>query len=312
MNGSKQQIPRYRTNTGTIMQCPWETAIFQSYDLPDQEGVDYLTSLSLIIAQYIVIAPTEVIPHRPPQLPIGQQTSRTSDRHETKNRRNVNRFQDIASDDDSEADTVLGHAKLNLQLPAGDATDPDNNSSGLCVEDIYIRALTTRGEILCKLGRRMSKVSKWTDSAALFMQAVRLINLALDHANEIHAKMESEPEKNHRERRKIGKRVKLNANVVHIAATGAMKEKEQFEKEAQKRKQLLENRLAPQWRSRDEVKARMGEEAWRRNPHPKKDYALRREADEQELRDLTAALDLVLTADFAAIRDGAEALRRKV
>jgi hypothetical protein len=54
----------------------------------------------------------------------------------------------------------------------------------------------------------------------------------------------------------------------------------------------IEHALAPMYMDRDAVKRRYGDR-WKNNPHPKKDFAARREELENQIRALIAALDVM-------------------
>jgi len=59
----------------------------------------------------------------------------------------------------------------------------------------------------------------------------------------------------------------------------------------EKRLRELERILEPQWKERDEVKSKWGEEKWAQNPKPKRDYAARRLEAEEERRRVAEALE---------------------
>ncbi|CAB9506878.1 expressed unknown protein [Seminavis robusta] len=81
-----------------------------------------------------------------------------------------------------------------------------------------------------------------------------------------------------------------DAQVVMIALEHATRERQQYEGFAARRLEYLQNRLAPQWESRDEVKARLGRDRWENNPRPKNDYSQMRKDNERELRALEVAM----------------------
>lgn len=206
--------------------------------------------------------------------------------------------------DSDEEDVVEAEEKLaNLQI------QPLTGTSRWSAEDVFIQVVTTLGEILGKLSVLFAKEHKWTQSAERITRSVALLNLALQYADMMYARITARAELGDRELEVITDRVRRNCEAVGIAAGHGNDKKAQFEQEAVTRRRQLEAKLSPQLRDRDEAKQKMGEEAWTRNPNPKGDYARRRMADEKELRELNAAMESVGAADFSTVRERSEQLR---
>lgn len=290
------------------MNCPWEAAIKKSVDLSADESVAYLTKLTEILQERVNSAPTEPVPFPPPPLPNNNRNrNQRQDRNNQTPRGNVrqnnNRFQLAGLDDDEveEAQDLLANLQLQGAARGG--------GSHWSAEDIFIQAVTALGEMLLRQGIEWVKEHRWTESAEQFTHSVTLLNLALQYADMMYARVAARAELNDHEIEIITERVRNNCEAVSIAAENGIRKKEEFEREAHNRQRQLERKLNPQWQDRDEAKQRMGNDAWVSNPNPKGDYAKRRAADEKELRELLAARAAVGEADFSAVRDRSEALR---
>jgi hypothetical protein len=153
------------------------------------------------------------------------------------------------------------------------------------------------------------KDKKWMDSGNLFTQSCSLLNLALELADTMYARITARAEMGDYELGVVVDRVRRNCAAVSIAAGHGIDKKTEFERLAAKRKDQLQRNLSPQWEDRDAARASMGEDAWMNNPRPKRDYAKMREADERELRELERAEAAVAAVDYHAVRDRSERLR---
>lgn len=196
------------------------------------------------------------------------------------------------------------------QTQPAHANPPHPRRSRWNADDVFVQVITTLGEALGKLALLCVKEKNWLEGAGHFERSCRLLNLALEYSDHAYARISARAEVGDNELIQVVDRVRNNCAAVSIAAGHGMDKKNQFEREAAKRQEKLRQNLEPQWSSRDNAKANIGEEKWTHNPHPKKDYARMREADEKELRGLETALILITTVNYEQIHQKSENLRR--
>lgn len=94
-----------------------------------------------------------------------------------------------------------------------------------------------------------------------------------------------------------------DAQVILVSLEHFGSARDAYMRSAARRARHLQSILEPQWQTRDEVKARLGEERWTNNPNPKRDYAERRARDERELRELERARGLLEEMEVEGLKD---------
>ena len=287
------------------MECPWETAILHASGMSNPlESVTRLTELHDSLQNVVNNHPDRPIPFVPPPYHGQTQPAHANPPHPRRNnnaRHGV--FAGLAEDEGSGVD---------IQVPNGQnpADAPPARCSRWNADDVFVQVITTLGEALGKLALLCVKEKNWLEGAGHFERSCRLLNLALEYSDHAYARISARAEVGDNELIQVVDRVRNNCAAVSIAAGHGMDKKNQFEREAAKRQEKLRQNLEPQWSSRDNVKANIGEEKWTHNPHPKKDYARMREADEKELRGLETALILMTTVNYEQIHQKSENLRR--
>lgn len=101
-----------------------------------------------------------------------------------------------------------------------------------------------------------------------------------------------------------------DADIVHVAVQSLFAQRDKYHQAAKRQISKLKRILYPQWRSRDEVKRRMGNERWENNPNRKNDFAQLREESEQELKELQAAMESL--DDMETLQESMEELQSRL
>jgi hypothetical protein len=156
---------------------------------------------------------------------------------------------------------------------------------------LRIQAICQVAELL-KAEAESTRPVKWLDKATLWMKAYDLINDCLIDIDPwkaalVHAQVNGDENLLNNHHRGALESLFNGVGIVHDHLSRG---KESALQRMHTRKNILLDNLQPQWQSRDEAKARMGDR-WNRNPNPKNDFSRRRIENEIELKDLTAAID---------------------
>jgi hypothetical protein len=206
---------------------------------------------------------------------------------------------------------------------------------------LMIRILTSLSELQAARASRCGKEREWSAGADAYSVSYVCVNRALTIADEQYAKLltleelhnttttqrqrQRNPESSRQddeddeddaddtptttsispmtvmERRRQTQALIHDSNVVHVAIAHFATDRDHYTIMAERRARYLRNKLEPQWTSRDDVKERIGSDKWKNNPHPKNDYSVLRDENEQELQELESALVALSELDATTI-----------
>lgn len=297
------------------MECPWEKAIrlvSNRQNYAPTQVVEYLLQLEEDLQLCVNAAPNTPIPFLPrdPPAPRPQRGTPAPNEGQRRNGNNNqngqnNRFQ-MHQEEDEEVD--VGGAALQPNQPGRGRRQraPNGGSSDHSADDIYIQIITTLGEMLGLIALEQGKESLWAEGAKSFADSFRLLNVALSMSDAMYASITARQEIGDMELAHVVERVRNKCHGISIAATHSHEQKEHFLHVALRRREKLQHNLEPQWQDRDLAKAKMGEEAWTNNPRPKKNYAMLRAKDEQELKALETAMEALQAMDYETVREQAD------
>ena len=184
------------------------------------------------------------------------------------------------------------------------------NGSLWPADDLYIKVITAMGEVMGLLALQYGREKEWLSGTQFFCESYKLLNIALTMADTIFVNMTTRAELGDNDLVVCIARAHNKCNAINIASTHGIDKRDRFAAEAQKRKVKLEAELAPQWESRDEVKAKIGEDKWTNNPAPKGTYADKRKAAEAELRAVNNAMELLTSVAYEQVRERSEQMMR--
>ncbi|KAL7578830.1 hypothetical protein ACA910_016050 [Epithemia clementina (nom. ined.)] len=103
-----------------------------------------------------------------------------------------------------------------------------------------------------------------------------------------------------------------DAEIVDVAIQHLVQYKERLEHDIGRERNRLENRLRPQWETRDQVKQRLGQQYWYNNPAPKLDHARLRQAEESDLKEVDALLQQMQRLGIDTLVQSAVQLRERL
>ena len=103
-----------------------------------------------------------------------------------------------------------------------------------------------------------------------------------------------------------------DAEIVAVAIHQLVSYKERLEHDISRERSRLQNRLRPQWKTRDQVKQRLGTNYWYNNPAPKHDHSALREEDEAALRQLDDILNQMQLLQIDALSQSAYNLQQRL
>jgi len=121
-------------------------------------------------------------------------------------------------------------------------------------------------------------------------EQLRMIGLEAIAANGSSVSQQ-QPGDEEKERKLQYDRLVQDASIVQVCIASLIKSCDKYTHMAENRKAWLENKLRPQWESRDEVKERWGADRWKNNPAPKYTYAKQRAVFERLYKDIERALE---------------------
>ena len=181
---------------------------------------------------------------------------------------------------------------------------------------IIIRFFLALSELFsCKTALHTKyKPSQWCKVGEAYVCSYTAVNRALEIADEEYASLLNkeilgiqlgEPKDEFIPFKK--KNLASDAQVVNVAIAHFANERGKYEKSAEKRMQHLELELTPQWKSRDEIKKKMGKRR-ENNPAATHFYARRRLESERELRDLRNTKKHLDSLDTSAVFQRSKAI----
>jgi hypothetical protein len=84
-----------------------------------------------------------------------------------------------------------------------------------------------------------------------------------------------------------------DADIVVVAIQHLVQKRDKYVVAAERKRDWLLHKLAPQWKNRDDMKHKWGNDRWANNPKPKHDFAMLRKAHELELNAVQQALAFI-------------------
>ncbi|KAL3775496.1 hypothetical protein ACHAW5_000241 [Stephanodiscus triporus] len=196
---------------------------------------------------------------------------------------------------------------------AGDEVLLEPTSHGMTLLRLLIRIRTTISDLWAHRSKALADAREWTDACISLVSAIAKSSDAMVLADsQISRYFQREQEGFGSSSQQPRWALEQDADIVHVAIQSVVRVSARYQELAQRQINKLERILLPQWESRDEVKSRMGQERWKNNPSPKRDYAVLREESEQELRQLRKAMESLEEADVDALNSLALAMKRRL
>jgi hypothetical protein len=211
-------------------------------------------------------------------------------------------------EDDDDKDTSSSSSSSEYDDEAGDTIIlPHEGAAKMVIRRILLRILASQSDVYGRLAQdavfsntnikqeqqnnNHRDRSEWLLGAEHCTLAVHILHRAVLLADEQISKWLSSQQHHHQpqDQALLLQALGNDADIISISLQHFSGKDGQFRKAAEKQKSRLESRLYPQWEERDAVKSRLGDR-WTNNPNPKFDYAAKRQADENELRELERAL----------------------
>jgi hypothetical protein len=217
---------------------------------------------------------------------------------------NGNRFASIQygddSSDDEEQDMDDGG-----DVPMLNHTPLPPKQDGMSMRRLMIRIVSTQSDIFARKGCNCSfPPPRWVPGADFYQISLYRIHNALALADsEISRLLEKDARQ--------CSELEEDADIVAVSVGLLTKECSAFKRAGEARKQRLLKKLNPQWGSRDMVKSAWGER-WTNNPNPHNRQADMRKQDEQELREIEAALLKMSAMDTDKAQQEVERLKSRV
>jgi hypothetical protein len=204
---------------------------------------------------------------------------------------------ETGSEEDRSTITHSPQANVPFPLRAPPAMD---------VRRLLIRLYDAQSSIHAALAVHCRKRYAWLDGAEHFQRCIMSIQAGLVLADTAITKFLVT--------RRDPVRLQLltdDANIIEVAVQSMARHRDQYVKIAQQQANYLVRKLTPQWKSRDDVKERMGDR-WYQNPNPRRDYAKQRAALEEQLRIVNAALAALQVMDVTKMAHDTQGLLQKL
>lgn len=214
---------------------------------------------------------------------------------------------DSDSDDDDEGTDEDGTNFAGLPAasnpPTYSTTGTASTPAHLSMRRLMIRVVTAQSEVYaCQASHAPPQ---WQQGAELYQLSLFEIHHALSLADSECARWLEQGET-------LPSTLQQDANVVEVAIQYLTTQTSKFRQRAQRKERQLMERLEPQWQSRDEIKERWGEERWNNNPRPKRNFAAMRKEDEEQLRQIRAALQSLEEMDTEGAVQSSRELKDQV
>jgi len=158
-------------------------------------------------------------------------------------------------------------------------TQAHHSSERLTMRRLMIRILSIQADLEACLACTSRQERRWLDCAR---------HCAVAWSKTLHAISVCDTHLSHTYERLLAE----DGNVVSVSCHKTITERDTSYLKAKRQKAKLEQRLLPQWETRDSVKEKLGDR-WFNNPNPKRDHAKIREADENELKEVSQAIELL-------------------
>ena len=200
-------------------------------------------------------------------------------------------------DDDYESESDYENENENGNntdlLEAGDlpllfSNNNNTNRTGMNGLRLLMRVCTSSADLWAHKGTRLSQQHRqWNEGVVALQRAIVCIRQALELADsQISRWLAEEETATGQEQKQQQEQLQNDADIVHVATLSLLRQRETCLVVAQREIHRLRKILQPQWKARDQVKQKLGNERWVNNPNPKHDYSKLREDAEQELNQL--------------------------
>ena len=218
------------------------------------------------------------------------------------------------SDDDDDDDCNSQSANNQPSDEGGDEIVLDYHAVGMDVLRIIVRLSTSQADLQAAMAATLvHKHKDWTMGSTCLQYAILHVHKALELADaqiskwyEHRQDLESTEEwmqavgtnndttaaRKAQQSRQRQQDLQQDADIVHVCIQSLVYQRQKYLSAAQREVARLRRRLEPQWEARDQARRRMGDR-WTHNPHPKNNFAEIRRADEEALRTLEHALELL-------------------
>ena len=167
---------------------------------------------------------------------------------------------------------------------------------------LLIRILTSQSEVYAAQALQLRHAKQWMAGAQLYTCSLAKIHQAIELADSKICQwlQHQQPQSS------SPHSLVQDASIVQVAIESLTTGRDKYLMEAEKLQASILRQLEPQWKSRDDAKARMGNTKWHNNPAPKYDYAAKRRDLEAQLRDVQAAVKHLMSVDTTAAQAAAE------
>lgn len=168
----------------------------------------------------------------------------------------------------------------------------------MAMRRILIRVVTAHSEILAFKGsqyRFTKPVPEWKVGADMYGESLSKIHEALNLADSECARLLDRMEE---ETAVDDAALVEDAQIVQVSIQFLTEERDKYRESAVKEANRLRRKLEPQWTSRDGARERIGQDKWKNNPAPKNDFRNIRQEDEQQLREIDAAIQQLDAMDM--------------
>ena len=229
-------------------------------------------------------------------------------------------FWDNNDDDSDDNNSATDEARDQIVVDYYDySPDHHDDGVGMNILRLIVRLSTSQSDVLACKASMLAHTKQWTEGALALTYAIGHVRRALEMADAQISKWyetredEDDKEEEFDSSRRRQADLMQDADIVHVCIQTLLEKRAAYITSARREIKRLQRRLRPQWRSRDEVRRRVGEARWTHNPHPKNDHAARRRADEDQLRALQEALALLLAQhDTEELEATAQMLRTRL
>lgn len=231
--------------------------------------------------------------------------STTSSSWNTDASSSANRYATFQNDEESSDDesTRIDDDEAGDVFPPSPLASSNPSVVHLSMRRIMIRVVTAQSEVYaCQASQ---SPPQWQHGADLYQVSLLKIHQALEFAD-------SECAKWLHEGNALPKSLKEDADVVAVAIQYLNTQMDKFIKKALAKQEYLLKKLQPQWQTRDKMKQKWGSERWTNNPHPKRNFAELRARDEEQLRQVQAALESLDNVDTTRALQCSQQLQQQV
>lgn len=242
-----------------------------------------------------------------------------------------------SDDDDDDDQGFAGDEKKGDDQDAGDEIVINYQAGGMDILRLFVRLSTSQSDLQAAKATILAQTNKeWAQGATCLQYAIVYVRKALELADAQISKwyenrnddddwilnsnshknrnggngLSTNPTQELQEQRQ--RDLMQDADIVHVTVQSLIDQRERYVAAARQQEARLLRRLRPKWQGRDEAMRKIGRERWTNNPNPKRDYAAMRLADEEELKKLQKALELMEAYDTHGLAASAKLLMTRL